>query len=239
MKLSFDMHIHSALSPCGDNEMTPNNIVNMAFLKGLDIIAVTDHNKALNVEPVIELAREKDILVIPGIEVTTKEEVHVLCYFKTIKDLYKFENKVYKSLPDIKNNEKVFGEQLVLNSKDEIVRKVDKLLLNSSKYKLDEIKKIVLDNNGLLIPAHVDKKAYSLLGVLGFIPDNLGVKTIEISKNCDFDILEKFIDKRKYNIIKNSDAHYLKDINEEENYLYPGNRNIESIFHILRKKWGM
>lgn len=234
MKLSLDLHIHSALSPCCDNEMTPNNIVNMAYLKGLDVISVTDHNSMLNVKPVIELAKDKGIIVIPGIEITAKEDVHVLCYFNNLENGLKFQDIVYDGLPDILNRKDIFGEQLIFDVEDSVKGKVDKLLINSTKYSLYEINRLSKKFDGVIVPAHIDRKSYGILSVLGFIPEDLKVGTLEISQNCDMKILKELIDLSIYKIIRNSDAHYLKDINEPVNFIYPKEKNMDSILDYLR-----
>lgn len=214
MKLTYDIHIHSGLSPCADNDMTPNNIVNMAYLKGLNIIAVTDHNSMLNIVPVMEVANSRGILVVPGIEVTTKEEVHVLCYFPSIEDGMSFQDLIYNSLPDIKNKEEIFGEQLLFDKEDNIVGKLDKMLLGSSKYSLEEIFRLVEKHSGVLVPAHIDKNSFSILSTLGFIPDNIDIRTIEVYEFNKLKEMENVLTLDKYMIINNSDAHYLSDINE-------------------------
>ncbi|SCG83769.1 hypothetical protein DW1_2204 [Proteiniborus sp. DW1] len=219
MKFAYDIHIHSGLSPCGDKDMTPNNIVNMAYLKELNIIAVTDHNSMLNILPVMEVANRRGILVVPGIEVTTKEEVHVLCYFPSIEDGMRFQDLIYDSLPNIKNREEIFGEQLLFDKEDNVIGKLDKLLLSSSEYSLEEIFMLVEKHNGVLVPAHVDKNSFSILSTLGFIPDNINVRTIEAYDLKRLKEMEKVLTLEKYMIIKNSDAHYLSDINEAFYYM--------------------
>ncbi len=234
MKLAYDIHIHSGLSPCGDNDMTPNNIVNMASLKGLNIIAITDHNSMLNLEPVTEAANIKGILVIPGIEVTTREEVHVLCYFPTIEDGMCFQNLIYDSLPNIKNNEEIFGGQFLFDKEDNIVGKVDKMLLGSSRYSLEEIFKLSERYNGVLVPAHVDKSSFSILSTLGFIPANIDIRTIEVYDLKRIKEVEKVLTLEKYMIIKNSDAHYLSDINEAFYHMELNSLTAQSVIDYLK-----
>ena len=115
MRLYYDFHIHSGLSPCGDNEMTPNNIVNIAKLYDLDVIALTDHNSALNCEAVMEAGKEIGLLVIPGMELCTSEEVHIVCLFPDLKSAVKFSDYIHSTLPPIRNKPTVFGEQLVFD----------------------------------------------------------------------------------------------------------------------------
>ncbi|WP_066504389.1 PHP domain-containing protein [Abyssisolibacter fermentans] len=234
MKLYYDLHIHSILSPCGSEEMTPNNIINMAMLKQLDIIAVTDHNTMLNVPAVIKVAQKKGIIVLPGIEVTTKEDIHALCYFKDINDGLKFQDIIYDSLPNIKNNEEIFGYQYIMDEKDQIIGKLDKLLLSSTKFTINEINNLAKEYSGAMVPAHVNKTTNSILSNLGFIPKELKLCIVE--KNSDQnEYLCKMIGESDYNIITNSDAHYLRDISEPDNQILVNKKDINSIFNYMTK----
>ncbi|WP_425446565.1 PHP domain-containing protein [Dethiothermospora halolimnae] len=238
MELSIDLHIHSTLSPCGSDDMTPNNIINMSYIKGLDVISITDHNTMLNYGPAYKIAKKKGITLIPGIEVTTKEEVHILCYFDDFKLAYEFGKIIYNSLPNIKNQNDIFGNQYICDESDEVVGSLDKLLLNSTTFSIKEVNKLIKNYKGVMIPAHVDRKSYSILGTLGFIPDYLDITTIEVSNRPRLSKINKFTDLSKYNIIENSDAHYLQDINERINYIYPKENQVKSILEYLSKFWG-
>ncbi len=234
MEFAVDFHIHSALSPCGDEDMTPNNIVGMALLKGLDIIAVTDHNSCGNLPAVMEVARKNGLMVIPGMEVQTKEEVHIICLFKKIEGALKFAEIVNNSLPDIKNNEEVFGRQLILNAADEIIGKEDKLLLSSTVLSVNDVFILVRGLGGICIPAHVDRPGFSIITNLGFIPPVLRVKTIEISKKGTPDeALRKFPFLNKFNYIVSSDAHYLQDISEREFFIELDCLSVSELFYKL------
>jgi len=215
MKYYYDLHIHSDLSPCGNKEMTPNNIVNMANIKGLNIISVTDHNSTRNLKAVHEVAESLEIKLIYGIEVTSKEEIHLLCYFKNLQDAEEFGELIYRSLPDIKNNALIFGEQNIYNSQDEIIGQIDKLLLNACSYNIDEVYELSKKYKGIMIPAHINKKSNSILSVLGFMPFNLELEFIEIFTKEYID--QKFL--KKYRTLINSDAHQLTDIQEAINYI--------------------
>lgn len=217
MKAFFDLHIHSALSPCADNEMTPNNIVNMAYLKGLNFIAVTDHNSVENCEAVIKCAKKAGIQAIPGMELETSEEVHLLCLFKDIQQALAMQEVVYKALPDMDNREDIFGQQLIMDEEDNVKRHLKRLLLAASSLSIEEVFRQVRLLEGAVIPAHVDRDSYSMISNLGVIPEDLGIKRLEISRMCE---LEKFLDinpkLKDYSLIKNSDAHSLGDILEPE-----------------------
>lgn len=231
MKLYYDLHIHSALSPCGDSDMTPNNIVNMSIIKGLDIIAVTDHNSCGNVRAVIEAAGDR-LLVIPGMEVETSEEVHITCYFKTVDDAEKMWAEVKKNYSGIKNKEEIFGEQLYMDSQDNIIGKEENLLVTATKLSIHEVFSLVRSLGGIAVAAHIDRSSYSVISNLGFIPPELDIKTIEITpKNREK--LEN--DYKKYKILSNSDAHYLEDISEPFYYMEVMSKNAENVFGYLCK----
>lgn len=229
MKLYYDFHIHTALSPCGDDSMTPNNIVNMALLNELDAIAITDHNTAENVEAVMEVAKEKDIIVIPGIEIETKEEIHVIGLFPNLQSVYNVQNIIYSKLPYIKNKPNVVGNQYVLNQDDDIVKELDRFLLISTLLSLNEVIDLIKDNDGTAIPAHIDRPSYSILSNLGFIPDDLNTSILEISRFSNLDVYRK--NYRDYKILQSSDAHELGYIGITKNYLEVKEKNIESIFN--------
>lgn len=220
MKYYYDLHIHSALSPCGDEDMTPNNIVNMALIKGLDIIAVTDHNAAGNVPAVMERGRRKQLTVVPGMEIESVEDVHILSLFPDIDSCMAVEAEIKEKLPFIENKEHIFGRQLLMNSADEITGKIDSLLITATGLSIEEIFGIVDGAGGIAIPAHVDRDSYSILSNLGAVPENLPVINIELSGTCDMEsFLSEYPELRNFGILQNSDAHYLWDISERNNYI--------------------
>lgn len=139
MLLACDLHIHSCLSPCADMTMTPNNLVNMAYLKGLDMIAVADHNSAKNLPACKAAADERNMLLLPAIEAESREEVHVLCYFPTVESALAMGDYLYQHLPDIKNSPELFGEQIAMNSEDVPIYREEKLLIQSTTLSIDSI----------------------------------------------------------------------------------------------------
>lgn len=221
----YDFHIHSALSPCGDADMTPNNIVNMASISGLDAIAVTDHNSTKNVRAAVLAAKSCGITVIPGMEVETAEEVHILTLYPTQAAAEYVSNEVYKALPDIKNRPEIFGEQVIMNESDEIVGYEEKLLISPTSLSINELFYLVHECGGLFIPAHIDRHSYSVLTNLGFIPDDIPINHIEISKGVED--LTAYLNSRPelsdYKIFRNSDAHYLENISQRDAYLASDN----------------
>ncbi|HEY8364087.1 MAG TPA: PHP domain-containing protein [Haloplasmataceae bacterium] len=226
----YDLHIHTGLSPCCEDDMSPNNIVNMAIIKGLDIIAITDHNSALNVEVTIEVAKNTNLLVIPGIEVESFEGIHLLCYFKTVSELMQFAKIVDDYLPNIKNDETLWGKQLIFNEDDEIIAIKDKALLNSVNLKIDEIINLTREKGGIVIPAHVNRFNNSILTILGFIPKDLPIAGIEVANN------EELKDLNYYRIIRNSDAHFLGHISERINKIILPEKSLNAFFDYFGDK---
>lgn len=214
----YDFHIHSALSPCGDADMTPNNIVNMAVISGLDAIAVSDHNSVKNVRAVMAAGKKAGIAVVPAMEAETEEEVHILTLYPTIDAAEETAREVYKALPGIKNRPEIFGEQLIMDENDEVTGVEEKLLITPAAMPMAKLLDVVRSVGGLFVPAHVDRHSYSVLTNLGFIPEDLDIGWIEISRNTAD--VQAYLSSRKdlagYKILRNSDAHYLADISEKE-----------------------
>jgi PHP family Zn ribbon phosphoesterase len=235
MKYYVDLHIHSALSPCADNDMTPNNIVNMALIKGLDIIAVTDHNSAENTEAVLKCAEKAGIIAIPGMELETREEVHVVCLFPCLDSVLKMQELVYRTMPLMDNREDIFGEQIILDENDNIKGRLKRMLLIACDLSLEEALFAATDLNGVMIPAHVDRDSYSIMSNLGMIPDEINIKYLEISKQCNLDNYLKLNPKlTKYKFIKSSDAHHLGDILEKETSIELPERSAKSLISQLK-----
>ncbi len=234
LKLSYDLHIHSCLSPCGDEDMTPSNIVGMSALKNLDVIAVTDHNSCKNCPAVLKLAEQYDIVALPGMELCTMEEVHVLCLFAKLEDAMKFDHYVYAQLMKIPNDEKAFGKQEICDEEDRIIGTEPYLLINATNISFDYLGKLMNEFHGVYIPAHMDKNSNSVLSNLGFISPDADFLVAELA---DSTRLEELAKKNPYlnqcNIITNSDAHTLGKINEADNFLSCESRNKEDILRAL------
>jgi hypothetical protein len=208
-----DLHIHSVLSPCGDLEMSPRNIVSIAKARGLDIIAITDHNSTLHGTVIRELAKPHGITVLYGAEVTTREEVHCLCIFEEEYQREAFQNFINVNLPKIANDPNHFGYQVVVNEFDEILQEVDDLLISALNVSIDEVEQFVHSLNGLFIPAHVDRPIYSLISQLGFIPPDLNFDALEIFRTTNpSDFLSENKQLVNPTLVKNSDSHYTNQI---------------------------
>ena len=139
MKLYYDLHLHSCLSPCGDNDMSPYNLTNMAKLLGYDIIALTDHNSCENCESAIKIGKEIGLTVVPGMELCTSEEIHNVCLFPTVEKAMEFSRFIKATMPPVKNREEIFGQQLIMDTEDGILGKEEILLTVASSVSIDEL----------------------------------------------------------------------------------------------------
>ena len=222
--------------------MTPNNIVNMASICGLDIIAVSDHNTCGNVEAVVRAGKQVGITVVPAMELETAEEIHVLCLFPSVETVCRFEQEiVVPALPDIKNNREIFGEQLLMDEQDRIVGEDDRYLINATSVSLDGLAELVRQYGGVAVPAHIDKATKSLVGNFGMVGEYMGFKTFELSRNHDesFVAATPGLGKRPYRYIYDSDAHYLQDIGETsgENIIDLEENSAESLIKLLNNEF--
>jgi Predicted metal-dependent phosphoesterases (PHP family) len=213
----YDLHIHSALSPCAADDMTPNNIVNMAILKGLDLIAITDHNTIGQLEAIDKVVKNSKIDLIFGLEVQTIEEVHVLCYFQEFHQVQAFYEAMKPHWILVKNDEDYFGKQLLFDENDAIVGKVEDLLLTSIYWSLEEVEKQVHHFGGAFVLAHVMDRLNSVTTQLGFIPKHLRFDGIEIhneEQKLECLALNPWIEDTIW--LNSSDAHQLIDIHEAQ-----------------------
>ncbi len=241
MRLSCDLHIHTALSPCSDNDMSPGNIVGMAKLKGLDVIAITDHQRCGNVLPAMEIAKEYGLTVIPGMELETVEEIHFICLFPSLDKALSFESIVKSRMPVIRNREDIFGEEWFFDNKDERIGKEENLLLLSSSISYTEAFSMVENLGGICYPAHVDRDSYSVLSSFGVIPPEYQHHILEISTKCDEKtFLHNHPELHQYRFLRSSDAHSLPAILEpgmmvEIAQYRPDENTISHIINALRR----
>jgi PHP family Zn ribbon phosphoesterase len=205
-----DLHIHTCLSPCTELDMTPRGILTSAKKKDIDILGICDHNSSENSPAVMKAAESMNIGVLPGMEITSQEEVHVLALFDAMENALKLQEHVYNNLPG-ENDEDAFGMQVIVNEKEEVLGFSDKLLIGATTIPLDEVIRSIHSLSGIAIASHIDREAFSIIGQLGFIPENLELDAMEISPRVTF---EEAIKAYPYNypITCSSDAHYPDDI---------------------------
>jgi len=232
MKLFCDLHIHSCLSPCGDALMTPNNIVGMAFIKQLDVIAVCDHNSAENLPAIAEAAAMMNVLLLPGMELTTREEAHMLCYFRRVEECLAFSRRIRGYLPPVPNNERFFGRQQIMNAQDEETGVEERLLISALDLSFEECERMIHEAGGLCVPAHINRGSNGVLNALGFLPQGVRYDALEISRAVPW----PEIDTNGYTVLHSSDAHYLENILEPEFTLDAYERSVDAIFDAIRGK---
>lgn len=220
MKVKLDLHMHSCLSPCGDNDMTPYNLVNMSKLMGYDMIALTDHNSCLNCEAAIKAGNEAGLTVIPGMELCTSEEIHNVCLFPDLNLSLKFSDFIRSTMPEIDNKTEIYGEQLIMDDTDNIIGCESRLLTLASSISEDDLVKTVSEYGGVCFPAHLDRASYSILSVLGFLYPELGFTAAGFSRKA---FIPMYIEKHpllsEMKTFKNCDAHYLEEIPEPMNVI--------------------
>jgi len=208
-----DLHIHSCLSPCGDLDMTPRNIVTKAMASGIDLIAISDHNASENIAATIKLAEATQLSVLAGMEVTSSEEVHILALFENLDSIRQFQKIIYENLFSVEIDQRMIHEQVVVNEKDEVEGFNEFPLLGASLLSLEEIVEKIHRLDGLAIASDVDKESFSIFAHLGFIPDNLQLDGLEISPFSNIEnVREKFPDCYRFPLVTFSDAHFLKDL---------------------------
>ena len=209
-----DLHIHTCLSPCADLDMYPSALVERSVAGGLDIIGICDHNASENVRYVIEASRGKPVHVFPGMEITSREEAHVIALFENIDDLFQIQKVVYDALSGT-NREEIFGCQAIVNASDEVEGFNDRLLIGSTGLSLREIVEAIHALDGLAIAAHIDRESFSVLGQLGFIPPGIRFDALEISRRTGLgEARKRYPDLGGHPFIESSDAHFIRDIGE-------------------------
>ena len=219
MRIYYDFHIHSCLSPCGDGDMTPHDLVQMAAILGLDAIALTDHNSCANCPAAAEVAAEVGITFLAGMELCTAEEAHIVCLFPTVEQALAFDRHVATTLPPVKNRPEIFGEQVVCNAQDEKIGVVDALLATATSISVDDVVALVRSFGGTAFPAHIDRPSYSVTAALGDVPP-VGFTAIEITARGNVEeLLARHRELKGKPLLLNSDAHGLEGVNEALAYL--------------------
>ena len=210
MVIYTDLHIHSCLSPCADADMTPMNICAMAKIKGLHAIAVTDHNSARNLAVIEKAAKEQELLLLPGMEITTREEVHLLAYFPCVENALAMGDFLYAHLPDVSNDPRIFGEQLVMDAEDAVAGVESRLLVSATGLSLTQTVKKIIALDGLPVPAHINRGNNGMLINLGFLPEDISFPALEVAQHLP--VPQKIV-KDKI-VLHASDAHRLGNIAE-------------------------
>lgn len=239
----YDFHIHSCLSPCGDDDMTPANIAGTATLAGLNIVALTDHNSVKNCPAFFKAAKKYGLVAIAGIELTTSEDIHIVCLFEKLDDAIIFGQEVEKHRVLVKNRPEIFGRQQVLDEEDNIIAEEEHLLINATDISVEDVPSLVSAFNGICFPAHIDRESNGIVSVLGNFPENYDFNCFEM---YDVDLSNEY--EKRFPHLKSkirlvgSDAHYLWDIRDSKDYIelddepYSSELIRKKLFEYLRRK---
>ncbi|MEN6373648.1 MAG: PHP domain-containing protein [Smithella sp.] len=207
-----DFHIHTCLSPCADLDMHPQALVEKILEAKLDLVAICDHNSSENAAFVMNAARGKNLNILPGMEVTTTEEVHILAIFDSLDNLAGLQEIVYNHLAG-ENDEERFGVQAIVNEFGEVEDLNNKLLIGATDLSLDKLISHIHEFNGLAIAAHIDRESFSVLSQLGFIDENVEFDALEVTPATGIEKARiKYPELSNYSFITSSDAHFIKDI---------------------------
>ena len=240
----YDLHIHSCLSPCGDDDNTPNNIAGMASLCGLNIVALTDHNTCKNCPAFFKAAKKYGLIAVAGMELTTSEDIHIICLFEELSDAMRFSDEVEKYRIPYKNRVDIFGEQMIMDGEDNIIGYEENLLSNATMISVDDAPKLVKQFGGICYPAHIDRQANGIIAVLGTFPENSDFSVFELhdgSKEAEYKSRYALEDKL---MVVGSDAHYLTDMRDKEFYFeiddepYSSAYVRKQLFKLLKSKQG-
>ena len=214
----YDLHVHSCLSPCGDDDMTPANIAGMAAVNGLNIVALTDHNTSKNCPSFFFHAKRYGIVPVAGMELTSSEDIHVICLFPTLESAMEFDGFVDSRRVKIANRKEIFGNQFIMDENDEVSGEEPDLLINATTIDLETAYSEVIKRGGACYPAHVDRESGGMIAVLGDLPDRPVYSCFELNDKASHDeYLEKYPKLRDKRYIVSSDAHYLWKMSPAEN----------------------
>ena len=207
-----DLHVHTCLSPCADLDMYPTALVRKAVQEGLDLIAICDHNASENVPYVIRAAAGLDLAVLPGMEVTSREEVHVIALFDATDPLQHLQRTVYEHLPGM-NDERRFGCQAIVNEFDEVEGFNERLLIGATELPLEDLIRQVHQLGGIAVASHIDRESFSVISQLGFVDPGIPFDALEISRTTGLSAARRrYPELERYPFVLSSDAHRIDDV---------------------------
>ncbi|HJB20805.1 MAG TPA: PHP domain-containing protein [Candidatus Fournierella merdavium] len=211
--MRYDLHLHTCLSPCADRDMTPANVAGLAKLAGAGLIAVTDHNSALNLPAAARACREYGLRLLPGLEVTCAEEIHLLCYFKTVEAALEYGRQLWQALPPLPCDPAIWGEQWVMDEEDRVLARINKLLPAACAWPLEEAAARCRSLGGEPVPAHADAGSYSAFSVLGLLPAEAGFRAVELQRpERAAEYERRGLLPPGLEVLASSDAHFLSAV---------------------------
>ena len=242
-KFYYDLHTHSCLSPCGDKDNTPTNIAGIAAVSELDIVALTDHNTAKNCPAFFKAAKHYGIIAVAGMELTTQEDIHVICLFERLEEALSFSEEIEKHIVRIKNRPEIFGFQHIVDEENNIIGEEDYILSNATDISVEDVWELVKSFNGICYPAHIDRTANGIVSILGVFPKDTDFNCYELhNKENQNDYEKRFTHLKAKTRLIGSDAHFLWDIPDAENFIelddepYSSDLVRKRLFEYLRGK---
>lgn len=214
----YDLHTHSCLSPCADNDNTPNDLLGMASLCGINILALTDHNSCKNCPAFFKAAKRYGIVPVAGMELTSSEDIHVVCLFETLEDAMAFDAEIQSHRTLIENRKDIFGDQLILDEDDNVIGEEKYLLPIATDISIEDAPDIVKKYGGVCYPAHIDRDSNGLIAVLGTFPVTPYFSAFELRDASRYDEMVKKYGLEDKLLIVSSDSHSLESIRDGENY---------------------
>lgn len=233
MRLAFDLHLHSCLSPCGGADSTPANLAGMCSLAGLDVVALTDHNTCGNCRAFCEAVKPYGLLALPGMELTTAEEIHVICLFADVDRAEAFSDYVRRHLPPMENDPRFFGEQVLMDSCDGILGLDHAFFAGASAIRIGDVAALTASYGGVAFPAHIDRPAFSLISNLGFWDPELGFALAELSPTCPPDFPHR-PDLAGVRFLSDSDAHLLEQIPDARQWMDLPEKSAQAVLDWLK-----
>ena len=208
---NVDLHIHSALSPCGSDDMLPSKVIDKLKVRDIEIFSITDHNSCANVGAFKKKADERGLVFIPGIEIQTQEEIHLLAYFDSVKVIEKFYTDIIEPglMVGMKNDPDTFGSQFLVDKDDAIIGEEERILSLPLTITLEEAVEGISGHGGIAVPAHLDR-GFSIISQLGFLPPDLDVDLVEIADTTKInDLRKQYFPDKDIRVISSSDTHHL------------------------------
>ena len=237
----YDLHLHSCLSPCADDDMTPANNAGMATLCGIQLLALTDHNTCGNCGAFLKACRQYGIVGVPGMELTTSEEVHLVCLFPTLEQAEAFSRAVGEKRLGVKNRPQIFGNQLYMDEEDNVLGEEPFLLIPATQLSLEEGTALALSHGGAAYPAHIDRPSNGIIGILGDLPVRPYFPTVELNdrENLEAYKAQYHLEDRRF--LCSSDAHRLTEMRDAAVWIelddepYSSQRVREALIALLRE----
>ena len=237
-KYFYDLHIHSCLSPCGDDDATPASIAGIGKINGLDIMALTDHNTTKNCPAFFEAAAAYGIIAVAGMELTTAEDIHMVCLFKSLEDATAFDKAIESRRILMPNRPDIFGRQLIMDVDDNIIGEEENILSFATDVTFDEAPSLVESFGGICYPAHIDRPSNSVIAVLGAFPPDSKFTCVELhgrEKVTDYAVIASLPENK---MVFSSDAHQLLDVKEAQDFFLLADddeKAVENLFKVLKE----